>query len=85
MLPVSVPARVRTILAAQRRAGIPFQTAWPAALDAVLEDEGASEQKRWRAVLTDTRDFWEAAYAGARATDLDPLDRLRWRGEPLAA
>lgn len=52
MLP---PTRVRELLEASRRAGVPWEAAWPAALAEVEEDV-------WREVLSSTTAAWQRAY-----------------------
>jgi hypothetical protein len=50
------PVRVREVLEAARRSGVPFGQAWPAALDAVEDD-------RWLEALAQTAGTWKRAYA----------------------
>jgi hypothetical protein len=66
MLP---PVRVREVLEASRRAGVPFGDAWHRVLDSVEGD-------RWRGALAETASTWPRAYtlepltAGDLALDL---------------
>ncbi len=63
------PVRVREVLEAARRAGVPFADAWPAALDAI-------DDVRWLEALAQTANTWRRAYvlepvtAGETAIDL---------------
>ena len=76
---MSAAERLRESLADQRRRGVAFDDAWARARALALEGEHGPERATWRAAFGDTRDAWEAVYAGARAADLDTLSALRYR------
>jgi hypothetical protein len=50
------------ILADARRAGDPFETAWPAALSAAVSGQATPDRAAWLAALQATRVAWRAAW-----------------------
>ena len=76
---MSAAERLRESLADQRRRGVAFDDAWTRSQELALEGEYGPELATWRAAIVATRAAWEAAYAGARAVDLDTLGALRYR------
>jgi len=50
------------ILADARRAGDPFELAWPAALTAAVRGSATSDRGAWLAALQATRGAWRAAW-----------------------
>src|SRR4051812_12780239 len=59
---MSVPAEVRQRLAAARRAGGTFETAWPAAVAQALELTSGEDRNWWRVALDSTKPTWRAAW-----------------------
>jgi hypothetical protein len=53
------PVHVREALAVSRRAGVPFEEAWPSALTLAVSDRTAHERRVWQMALAGTRDGWE--------------------------
>ena len=60
---MTIPARLRELLADDRQAGRVFADVWPAHVEQVLAAvRPASERETWQVVLIDHRALWEAAY-----------------------
>lgn len=60
---MTVPSRLREHLAASRRRGVPWERAWPHALDAVLcLATDRHERGTWWHVLTDMEAVWRAGH-----------------------
>jgi hypothetical protein len=55
--------RLRQQLVRHRRAGLPFDEAWPAAVEAVVSEMGDRRIRwGWRAAFEETRWAWESGY-----------------------
>ena len=50
------------MLAASRRAAVPFDVAWKKALRRVAWPHDTEHRRAWHRVLVETRDAWRAAY-----------------------
>jgi hypothetical protein len=70
MLP---PVRVREVLEASRRAGLPFGEAWFTVLDSI-------EDEKWREALAQTANTWRRAYLLEPPTECDRAVDVLSRG-----
>lgn len=59
---MNVAERLGQDLAAARRRGEQFETAWPVAVKLAVAGQRADERTAWRAALADTRPTWESAW-----------------------
>jgi hypothetical protein len=65
---MTVAERLGQDLAAARRRGEPFESAWPVAVEHALVGQRGDERAQWRAALADTRPAWLAAFERRPAT-----------------
>jgi RNA polymerase-binding transcription factor DksA len=65
---VTPAAALRLDLDAARRAGLPFEDAWPVATARAVHGQRADERAEWSAAFTATAAAWSAAWHGRAAT-----------------
>lgn len=82
---MSVPRKLRDALAASRREGVPFEAAWPAALEAALDVASNREERRqWSVRLAADMPIWAAAYARVDTGTPDLTALVEDRRVPIA-
>jgi hypothetical protein len=62
------PAVLRSVLIAARRAGYPFEQAWPIAAEAALSHISYLRARDWWEALSATEGEWRTADAGKRSS-----------------
>lgn len=58
--------QMRVMLAASKRAGVPFDRAWASAYERVRWPHDTGHRTEWKAVLIETQVVWERAYTQTR-------------------